>query len=163
MGFFSLMFLHLIHSLFPRCCFFFHICTGSLLLDALLHQQCTCLRIGHLRAFISFGEIMISEFQVFFSGCSDSPEWSVKHLGARIWGAKLEKIVTYFTFSVNLPLDLPVFSKLALSVVLCPVFSSRSLLGPTLTFPRRETFQMLLKMKEVVDWLCVSRGGDLRN
>ena len=77
MGFFPLMFLHLIHSLFPQCCFFFHICTGSLLLDALLHYQCTCLRIGHLRAFISFGEIMISEFQVFFSGFSDSPEWSV--------------------------------------------------------------------------------------
>lgn len=86
-----------------------------------------------------------------------------KHLGARIWGAKLEKIVIYFTFSINLSLDLHVFSKLALSVVLCPVFSSRSLLGPTLSFPRGETFQMLLKIKEVVDWLCVSRGGDLRN
>lgn len=86
-----------------------------------------------------------------------------KHLGAIIWGAKLEKIVRYFTFSINLPLDVPVFSKLALSVVLFPVFRSRSLLGPTLTFPRGETFQMLLKMKEVVDWLCVLRGGYLRS
>lgn len=143
--------------------FFFSIRTGSFLLDDLLHYQCTCLRIGHLRVFISFGEIIISGFQVFFLWLFRFSRVECKHLGARIWGAKLEKIVIYFTFSINLSLDLHVFSKLALSVVLCPVFSSRSLLGPTLSFPRGETFQMLLKIKEVVDWLCVSRGGDLRN
>ena len=163
MGFFPLMFLHLIHSLFPRCCFFFSY------LHWILAIRCSFTLLVHMFKNRTFESVYFiwgdydKRILGFFLWLFRFSRVECKHLGARIWGAKLEKIVTYFTFSINVPLDVPVFSKVALSVVLCRVFSSRSLLGPTLTFPRRETFQMLLKMKEVVDWLCVSRGGDLRN